>query len=172
MTYSFVANSANDQMVEDTQLVLTYELSKVCDCLFDPSTLDEKKFYGQTEIADTISMVRMLCEQKRWNFEDMLGAEPTFSVNRQEVLNELFVRLGVLIRGIFYYKRFMNYRGPKPQDTMVMFISSLRKLCHCMHWDFEDLTKMGEERYKERMQDLKEKGVNEGLRKEYQRAAN
>lgn len=170
MAFSFVKNSANYQTVDETEHVMTYELAKVFECMFDDIDLKAKDIFGMTEVADFISMIRMFCEQQSWDFESMVGGEVPSSMARKDILSNTFVNLGKMIRGVHYYKRFHNYRGLEPQTSMILVISNIRKLCYYMKWSFDDLVKMGEERYAERMDDLKTIGVNKYLKKEYQRA--
>ena len=75
MSFSFVRNSVNPQTVDETLHVATYELGKIIEChhyekRFGPDRVVAKGYqdHGKTEMADLISMLRMYCEQKDWNF--------------------------------------------------------------------------------------------------------
>lgn len=76
--FSFVANSANNQTPDETLLVATYELGKIIECnhyekRYGAERIESKGFndHGKTEVADLISMIRMYCEQKGWNYNEL-----------------------------------------------------------------------------------------------------
>ena len=74
--FSFVKNSANTQSKEQTLLVLTYELGKLIEYNHKANIYGATGYYcdanQQKEASDIISMLRMYCEQKGWNFEDLI----------------------------------------------------------------------------------------------------
>lgn len=79
--FSFVGQSANKQPKEQTLLVLTYELGKVIEYNHKANVYGATGYYSdanqQKEMSDAISMMRMYCEQKGWNYRDLekLGEE-------------------------------------------------------------------------------------------------
>ncbi len=170
MNFSFVKASANDQTIEETQLVLVYELSRIFECLYETRDLTGLAAFAKTELADYISMCRMLCEQVPWSFDRMTEhlEEPIFKMSKEVILAKMQILMGKTIRGLHYYKRFHEYRGDSPELCMTTLVTQIHYLCRCMGWRFFELVDLGEQRYKERMDDLKKNGVKECLRKEYQ----
>ena len=144
MTYSFVKASVNEQTPEETQLVMVYQLSKIFDCLINREG-DLKGFmaYAQTETADFISMCRMLCEQKEWNFEELCkDGQDELPTARTEQLGRIFIIMGRMVRGLYYLKRFGDARGDKPEKSMKDLIRWIKRLCTQMGWDFWEVTDM------------------------------
>lgn len=170
-SYSFVKNSANDQTVEETQLVLVYELGKLFECLHNYVESTKLKAFAQTELADLVSMCRMLCEQKHWDFDTMCEDDfwPSRSYTPIELLCWMQIQLSRMIRGNHYLKRFGKFRGVDPRDAMKDLIFWVQYLCEQMQWDFRDTCRLGEQRYEERMRDLREDGLNNRLKKECRR---
>lgn len=171
MSYSFVESSANNQTLEETQLVLTYELGRIFNCLYNVRDLVGYDTFGRTEMSDFISMMRMLCEQKSWNYE-LLMKEATSLPSRYDyngVLAKMMIALGKLIRGLHYVKRFNDPRGDDPLIAIVELLRWSRQLCLSLHWDYWQLQDLGELRYEERMQDLRANGISTGLKLEYRR---
>lgn len=80
MSFSFVRNSANNQTPDETLLVATYELGKVIECNHyekryggESLNLIRKGYsdHGKTEMSDLISMIRMYCELKKWDYYEL-----------------------------------------------------------------------------------------------------
>ena len=73
--FSFVENSATNQTSEQTQLIMTYELGKVIEYHFKARVYGSSEYYSdanqQKEMSDLISMCRMYCEQKGWDYEGL-----------------------------------------------------------------------------------------------------
>ena len=77
MNFSFVQNSANSQTPEQTLLVATYELGKVIEYQHKARVYGPKGVYyceenQKKEMADHVSMCRMYCEQRGWDFEELM----------------------------------------------------------------------------------------------------
>ena len=75
MSFSFVKNSATLQSEDETLLIAVYELGKVIQChhyekRFGNSRAESMGFknHGMTELSDLISMIRLYCEQKGWDY--------------------------------------------------------------------------------------------------------
>ena len=170
MSFSFVKNSANNQTIEETQLVMVYELGKIFECLFDKRELSGYREFAMTELADFISMSRMLCEQVSWDYNSMLATKIyTFGYTREQLLAKMQVCVGKVIRGLHYKKRFDDYRGDSPDLCMQSLVDQTRRLCGLLDCDFWEVLELGEKRYVERMQDLQRNGIKEQLKTEYQR---
>ena len=171
MTYSFVEASANNQTVDETELVLVYELGRIFDCLLNrEGDLKAFKAFAKAETADFISMSRMLCEQMSWDFNAVYGDDDVeYMLQGSESLSRIFIALSKVIRGNFYVKRFGNARNEDPEESMKVIIQWVKRLCRSMGWEFWELVQLGEERYEERMKDLRECGINSRLKPKYRR---
>ena len=170
MSFGFIKNSANNQTVEETQLVLTYELGKVFECLYDKRELSGYREFAKTEIADFISMSRMLCEQVGWDYDIMITAKSNiFDNTREQLLAKMQILVGKIIHGLHYKKRFNEYRGDDPEMCMQCLADQTRWLCNVMKFDFWETLELGEKRYIERMRDLLTTGVKEQLKEEFQK---
>lgn len=139
-TFSFVKNSANDQTPEETWLVGAYELGALIRAHY------YWKRYGRgyrdecrVAVADLISMIRMFCEQRQMSYSVM---EPAHEVS---TLEETLIEL---------YKL---YCQPYVSHTLGM----IGVFCSKMGWNYEELQILGEQRYLERMQDLRLHGLQE-----------
>ena len=168
MSYSFVKNSANNQIVEETQLIMVYELGKVFECLYDKRELSGYREFARTELADFISMSRMLCEQVGWNYDNMITSNSNIFVNtREQLLAKMQILLGKIIRGLHYKKRFDDYRGDSPDICMQCLVDQTRWLCGLLLFDFWEVVELGELRYIERMHDLMSNGIKSQLKEEF-----
>ncbi len=173
--FSFVDRSVNPQTPEETQLVMVYELGKLFECLYGTRlTLPGYREHAQTELADYVSMCRMLSEQEGWDFDVMtehLSGGIVYGHNSEELLAKMMVLTGKLVRALHYMKRFNEPRGDSPSLCMESIIRQVYHLCDVLKYDFWDVCDLGVERYKERMTDLQRHGVNETLKKEFRRKA-
>ena len=170
MSYSFVKNSANDQTPQETQLIMTYELARLMDCMQTPYVGYVE--HAKTETADFMSMCRMLCEQETWDFEymydkafDSLRGDFTEAV----LIDKMYIAMGKMIRGLMYINRFGEPRGDLPVQSMQIVINWLRCFCKYMTWDFWMIYELGERRFVERMRDLAKTGVESRLKPQYRR---
>lgn len=87
-TFSFVGNSVNPQTPEQTLLVLTYELGKVIEYNYKARVYGVVGYYcdanQRKEMADLISMARMYCQQKGWDFEELMRLGEEAYLERME----------------------------------------------------------------------------------------
>lgn len=76
MSFSFVRNSANQLTPGQTLHVMTYELGKVIEYYHKAEVYGAHWYYSEAnqkrEMSDLISMCRMYCEQRGWDFEDLM----------------------------------------------------------------------------------------------------
>lgn len=90
--FSFVERSANAQHKEQTLLVMTYELGKVIEYNHKAFIYGETAYYSNAnqrkEMADLISMVRMYCEQKNWDFGNLMELGEQAYIERMEDIRE------------------------------------------------------------------------------------
>jgi hypothetical protein len=169
MTYSFVKSSANNQTVEETQLVMTYELGGLFECLYIDKDDRGYKSFAQSELADYISMCRMLCEQVAWDFDAMANNDNSLRpATRQIVLARMMMSMSKMVRGLHYLKRFGAPKDRNPQEYMHKLIQEVQHLCLYMDLSFEEICTLGEQRYEERMHDLHTIGIKSQLKKELQ----
>jgi hypothetical protein len=169
MKFNFSKLSANDQSWEQTELVAVYELANIFDCFYDFGG-ESNHAFTKTEASDLTAMIRLLCEQEKWNFDNFIGVDTTYKMlTDTQILGKIFIRLGKVIQQNHYNNRYGNYPKGNPQESMRELIHYLRQFCVRHKWDFWELCDLGESRYKERMKDLREHGVNEQLRPEFRR---
>jgi hypothetical protein len=92
--FSFLENSVNNQTEEETLLVLTYELGQVI------KLHHYSKRYGETgyqedmkcEMGDILSMCRMFCEQRKWNFEELIKLGEEHYIERMDDLKKYGIK--------------------------------------------------------------------------------
>lgn len=89
MSFSFVGKSANPQSPEQTLLVATYELGRLIEYHHKARVYGPREVYyceenQKKEMADHISMCRMYCEQRGWNFEDLMKFGEEAYLDRME----------------------------------------------------------------------------------------
>lgn len=74
--FSFVVNSVGPQTLEETLMMLTYELGKVIEYYHKAKRYGASGYYSEDnqkkEMSDLISMVRMYCEQRVWDFNELM----------------------------------------------------------------------------------------------------
>jgi NTP pyrophosphatase (non-canonical NTP hydrolase) len=73
-SFSFIAESANDQTPDETLMIMTYELGMVVrQHMYAKRYGKEGHFEDQfVELGDVISMARMFCEQNGKSFEAVI----------------------------------------------------------------------------------------------------
>lgn len=88
MSFSFVQSCANPQTPEQTLLILTYELGKVIEYYHKAKVYGAAGYYcvenQQKEMADLISMCRMYCEQRGWDFYGLMKFGEVAYLERME----------------------------------------------------------------------------------------
>ena len=90
MSFSFVEESTNIQTQEETLLMLAYNLGSVAENFIRAKRYDERGYESDMHagLADVASMVRMFCEQKGWDFEELLRFGEQHYLERQEDLEK------------------------------------------------------------------------------------
>jgi len=92
MSFSFVDNSVNEQTSEQTLLIMVYVLGKVIEYSHKARVYGATGYYSdenqQKEMSDLISMYRMYCEQKGWNFEALMKLGEECYLERMEDLRK------------------------------------------------------------------------------------
>ena len=79
--FSFKKHAVGYQSMEQTLLILTYELGKLIEYNHKANIYGATAYYSdanqQKEMSDLISMARYYCEQKEWDFDQLkcLGEE-------------------------------------------------------------------------------------------------
>jgi len=74
--FSFVQNDVCNQTLDETLHILTYELGRVVEYYHKSKRYGEEGFYcienQKKEVSDLISMCRMYCEQRGWDFYKLM----------------------------------------------------------------------------------------------------
>jgi hypothetical protein len=167
--FSFVKHSVNPQTADETTMVLAYEVAKVVESIWGKDLDSDAKTYGKTECADVIAQCRMLCEQECWYYEGMIP-EKNLRIHYSITFNMMHIAMGNIIQRRHYHKRFGGFPKGDPKQAMEDLITSVHNLAYAMNWNYSELEELGETRYKERMIDLKEHGIQSGLKEEYRRS--
>ena len=88
--FSFAQNAAGPQSPEQTLLIMTYELGKVIEYRHKANCYGATGYYSdenqQKEMSDMISMVRYYCEQRNWDFEELMTLGEDAYLDRMEDL--------------------------------------------------------------------------------------
>jgi len=86
--FSFVQNDVGNQTDGETLHVLTYNLGKVIEYYHKAKRYGVAAYYGednqQKEMSDLISMCRMYCEQRGWDFEGLMQLGEQGYLDRME----------------------------------------------------------------------------------------
>lgn len=166
--FSFAEHAAGPQSREQTLLILTYEVQKVLQCEEDAELEGSVGYNGHalTELSDAISMIRYFCEQLSIDYLT-LHAHATLSTNvvdkwvvAQQLPSRLSVYLGKVVQAYHYTNVFGSTLY---HDRLVPSLANLVALCHryCVAkgWQYIEVEQLGEEHYLERMEHIREKGV-------------
>jgi hypothetical protein len=113
----------------------------------------------------------MLCEQECWYYEGMLP-EKSQRIHYSIAFTMMHIAMGNIIQRRHYHNRFGGFPKGNPKDAMEDLIIAIWNLVHAMNWSYYELEALGEERYKDRMRDLVEHGINDKLKEEYRRSNN
>lgn len=92
MSFSFVKNNINNQTSEQTLLVAVYELGKVIEYQHKARVYGADGYYSlenqKKEVSDLISMIRMYCEQRGWDFYELMEFGERAYVDRIRDISE------------------------------------------------------------------------------------
>ena len=144
-----------NQTVEETQLIAFYELERLHE------TLSTSKEFANSELADFITMITLLCEQLGNDIYEFM------TVGLEEgscSLDEVQIAYGRLVRSLIYQKRFGTPRGPSTEDCLRKLLDKTRLFSRRQKVDFWEVQELGVERFKERMQDLRTEGLKGQLK--------
>jgi len=74
MTFSFVQSDICNQTLDETLHVMTYELGGLIECHHKSKRYGEQGYVGlgKKQMSDLISMCRMYCEQKGWDYDELM----------------------------------------------------------------------------------------------------
>lgn len=89
-SFSFLDTSATPQTLDETLHVLTYELGKVVYCHHYAKRYGPKGYETdmKAHTANMISMVRMVCEHKSWDFAELKQFGEDHYLERQDDLKK------------------------------------------------------------------------------------
>ena len=97
--FSFVRNDVTNQTPDETLHVITYELGKVVESYHKSKRYGAAAYYSdanqQKEMSDLISMCRMYCEQRGWNFEELMKFGEEAYLERIDDLRKYGVKEGL-----------------------------------------------------------------------------
>jgi len=90
MIFSFVENNVNNQTPEETLHVMTYELGSLVECHHKSKRYGEQGYVGLAKkgMSDLISMCRMYCEQKGWDYDELIKFGEEAYLERMEDLRK------------------------------------------------------------------------------------
>jgi len=165
MSFSFLRASVTPQTPEETLNIWAYELAKVFECFYRPSSFSDD--YAKSELADVTAMARLFCEQVGLiaNHE---GGETQRFASCTEGLGCLYIALGQITQRYHYDKRFGdNSTKGSVQDAIYRFDDVLNSFCRYLSWSYLELLELGESRYKDRMKDLIAYAEQTQLKPEY-----
>ena len=88
MVFSFTEHTVGHQSPEQTLLILTYELGKLMEYNIKARIYGASGYYSdanqQKEMSDLISMSRYYCEQRGWNFDELMKYGEEAFLDRME----------------------------------------------------------------------------------------
>ena len=90
MDFSFVQSDVTNQTSDETLHVMTYELGHLVELHHKSKRYGPQGYLGDAkkEMADLISMCRMYCEQKGWNFDELMKSGEESYLERMEDLRK------------------------------------------------------------------------------------
>ena len=90
MSFSFVENDVGNQTSDETLHVMTYNLGGLVEVHHKSKRCGEKGYVGlaKKQMSDLISMCRMYCEQKGWNFDELMRFGEEAYLERMEDLKK------------------------------------------------------------------------------------
>ena len=88
--FSFTKHDVTNQTSDETLHILTYNLGGLIECYHKSKRYGEKGYVGlaKKQMADLISMCRYYCEQKGWNFDELMRFGEEAYLERMEDLKE------------------------------------------------------------------------------------
>ena len=87
--FSFTKNDVTNQTPDETLHVLTYNLGSLVECHHKSKRYKQGYIdLGKKQMADLISMCRYYCEQKGWNFEELMRLGEEAYLERMEDLRK------------------------------------------------------------------------------------
>lgn len=91
-TFSFVQSDVTSQTSGETLHIMTYGLGKVVECYHKAKRYGPIGYYCEgnqkKEMADLISMCRMYCEQRGWDFDELVKLGEQAYLDRMEDLRK------------------------------------------------------------------------------------
>ena len=94
MSFSFVQNNINNQTPDETLHVMTYELGGLIECHHKSKRYGPQGYDGlaKKQMSDLISMCHMYCEQKGWDYEELLKLGEEAYLERMEDLRKYGIK--------------------------------------------------------------------------------
>lgn len=171
MTFSFVEKSANEQTPEETLSVLFYELGRIVQCLHYTQRYGASGYrgYAEGELSDAVSMCRMYAEQR--GFDALQVNLASVEAAKIRDVPTAIAALATALGRLFVLEREWSTLSVVELDVQQIAVGrmlyALRHIGHRNAWSFERLCEFGEQRYCERMHDLKKHGLSEQLKVQF-----
>ena len=96
MGFSFVENDVCNQTPDETLHILTYNLGSLIECHHKSKRYGDRGYakLAKKQMADLISMCRYYCEQRGWDFEELMSLGEEAYLERMEDLRKYGVDKG------------------------------------------------------------------------------
>lgn len=145
MSFSFAKRAVGYQSVEQTLLIMTYELGKVIEYNHKARIYGATAYYSdanqQKEMSDFISMLRYYCEMKQWPYDVQLS-----EVKESQSIEELLIRMVRCVGDLTL------------TNVVPDLVGYIMQYCATKSWDYKQLEALGEQGYLERMEDILQYG--------------
>jgi hypothetical protein len=164
MSFSFKEHAVGFQSEEQTLLILTYEVSKVVQCAEAATVYGSVgyKAHAMTEMGDVISMLRYYCEMKKVDYDQLSFYPIAYKDNTTP--GWIVTYLGKIIQAHHYTNVFgSTLHHEKLLPALAMFKKECMQYCCDQGWDFQELEKLGEAKYLDRMNHIKKDGLRSKL---------
>lgn len=89
-TFKFTERSINQLTEDDILQIMTYELGDIVKCQYRAKVYGPKGYESEQRqaFADLTSMIRKFCEQKGWNFEELMQVGEEHYIERMRDIGE------------------------------------------------------------------------------------
>ena len=163
MAFSFLKSSVTEQTPDRTLAIWSYELAKVFTCLNTDRSIDGL-VYARSELADVAAMALLFGEQVEHEAcAKAVRTTPISSV--QDGLNRLYEALGQVCQSYVHSEVLGAHSTKEPVNTaLTCFYKELYLFCRFYNWDYYELLELGEKRYMDRMNDIREHGKAEVIK--------
>ena len=94
MSFSFVENEVVNQTLDETLHIMTYNLGGLIECHHKSKRYGEKGYVelAKKQMSDLISMCRMYCEQKSWDYDELMKLGEECYLGRMDDLRKYGIK--------------------------------------------------------------------------------